>query len=296
MTDVFRDLGNELAAAVTAAQPSMVHIERGRGVGATGFAWTAELAVASSAALIGDDGHVHVGEERRAAEVIGRDPGTDVALLRIDGGGMTPLARADLGDVAVGHLALALGRPGMSVRASLRMIGTLGGEVRTPTGGRLDRYLATDRRLPRGFSGGPLVAAGGAALGMNTRALGRGAAVTVPVVTLDRVVTELETHGAIRTGYLGVGVHRVRLPQAIADQLSRRSGALVVSVAENSPAARAGLVLGDVIVAVDGEPIEDPVDLRAALADRADRTVPVELLRAGALTEIEATIGHRGAP
>jgi S1-C subfamily serine protease len=293
MSNVLRDLGRELAAAVAAAAPSVLHIERGRGLGATGFAWSDELAVSSSAALVGDTGQVLVGGDRREARVIGRDPGTDVAVLTIAGGGMPPLAMADLDDVEVGHVTLALGRPGQSVRASLRIVGALAGEARTPSGGRLERYLETDRGLPAGFSGGPLVDPEGRGLGMNTRALWRRADLAVPAATLSRVVGELQQHGAIRTGYLGVGAQPVRLPAAIATQLGRRRGALVVSVADGGPAATAGVVLGDVVVAVAGDPVTDPIDLRASLLERAGQTVKVSLLRAGALTEVEATVGER---
>lgn len=293
MSNVLRDLGRELAAAVAAAAPSVLHIERGRGLGATGFAWSDELAVSSSAALVGDTGQVLLGEDRRDAEVIGRDPGTDIAVVRIAGGGMTPLELVELDGVRVGHVALALGRPGHSVRASLRIVGALAGEVRTPSGGRLERYLETDRGLPAGFSGGPLIDAEGRGLGMNTRALWRRADLAVPVLTLRRVVAELQQHGAVRTGYLGVGVQPVRLPAAIATRLGRRRGALVISVAEGGPAAAAGVVLGDVVVAIEGDAVEDPIDLRASLLERAGQTVKVSLLRAGALAEVEATVGER---
>lgn len=295
MTEVLRDFGRGLAAAVAAAAPSVLHIERGRGLGATGFAWSDDLAVGSNAALVGDTGHVLTGTERRAVAVIGRDPGTDVALLRIEGGGLTPLALLELDEVEVGHVALALGRPGPSTRASLRIIGALAGEVRTPAGGRLERYLETDRGLPAGFSGGPLIDAEGRGLGMNTRALWRRADLAVPVVTLRRVVAELEQHGAVRTGYLGVGVQAVRLPAAVAAQVSRRSGALVVSVAAGGPAEAAGLVLGDVILAIDGDPVSDPIDLRAVLLERAAEAAAVTILRAGTIIEVDAAIGERRA-
>src|ERR1044071_8590686 len=200
----FQALDQGLAAAVATAARSIVHVDRGHGASGTGIAWADDLVISTSfhtpdrtkVGIASGDGQ---GEEdprdatrggvnppaqpaergrasplsidRRDAEVIGRDPGTDVALLRVTGGGLTPATFRELGSLAVGNLALALGRPGRTVRASLRAIGVLGPAVRTPHGGKLDRYVESDRQIPRGFAGGALVDAEGAVIGMNTRTL-----------------------------------------------------------------------------------------------------------------------------
>src|SRR5262249_5931087 len=157
-------------------------------------------------------------------------PGTDIALLRVTGGGLTPAKLRELDGLAVGNLALAIGRPGRTARASLRAIGVLGPEVETPYGGKLDRYLEADRQIPRGFAGGPLIDADGAVIGMNTRTLVRGADLAIPVVTLRRVVAELEAHGGVRRGYLGVGAYPAALPASLAQAVGRDRGALVASL------------------------------------------------------------------
>ncbi|HEY4179805.1 MAG TPA: trypsin-like peptidase domain-containing protein [Kofleriaceae bacterium] len=280
-------LDNALAAAVKAVGPSVVHVRRGRRDrgGGTGIAWSADLVVTSSfhtpdqtqVGLPNAEGEL----ELRDAEVIGRDPGTDIALLRVKGGGLTPATTRELGELAVGNLALAIGRPGRSARASLRAIGVLGPEVETPYGGTLDRYIESDRQIPRGFAGGPLIDPDGAVIGMNTRTLVRGADLAVPTATLRSVVTELEQHGGIRKGYLGVGAY----PSA--------TGALVASVEEGSPAATAGIIVGDIITEVAGDAVDGPDSLRGVLAKRPGEAVTLVVLRGGTRTELSVTLGSK---
>lgn len=269
-------LDQALAAAVQAVAPSVVHVARGRS-GGTGIAWSADLVISSS---FHTPDRTRVDEDREA-EVIGRDPGTDVAVLRVTGGGLTPAKFRELGDLGVGNLALAIGRPGRSARASLRAIGVLGPEIKTPWGGRLDRYVESDRQIPRGFAGGPLVDAEGAVIGMNTRTLLRGADLAIPTVTLRRVVDELVQHGGIRRGYLGVGVYPTP------------TGALVSSVEDGSPAATAGVIAGDIITELGGATVTDPDSLRAAITDRPGETLGLSLLRGGAQQQRSVTLGSK---
>src|SRR3954463_11213859 len=203
----FQALDQAPPAAVAAAAPSVVHVSRGH-AGGTGIAWSEDLVITSSfhtpdrtqVGLPLPDGTL----EKRDAEVIGRDAGTDIALLRVSGGGLSPAKLRELDGLAVGNLALAIGRPGRTARASLRAIGVLGPDVRTPHGGKLDRYVESDRQIPRGFAGGPLLDSEGGVIGMNTRTLIRGADLAIPTVTLRRIVGELQAHGGVRRGYLGV--------------------------------------------------------------------------------------------
>lgn len=299
--DVFRSLDQALAAAVNAVAPSVVRVARGRG-GGTGIVWpsygaTSDLVISASfhtpdTTTIGvptDDGEL----DERDAEVIGRDPGTDIALLRVAGGGLRAATLRELDGLAVGNLALAIGRPGRTARASLRAIGVLGPEVRTPRGGRIDRYVESDRQIPRGFAGGPLIDADGVVIGMNTRTLVRGADLAVPTPTLRRVVAELLAHGGIRRGYLGVGAYPAQLPAALAQLVGRDRGALVASLEDGGPAAQAGVLVGDILVDIDGAAITGPDSLRTVLGDRAGQAAKVTLLRAGAKLEVAVTIGSR---
>jgi len=282
--DIFRQLDAALAAAVSTASPSVVQVSRGRG-GGTGIAWSADLVITSNfhtpdQTTVGigkDDGTL----DERDAEVIGRDAGTDIALLRVKGGGLTPATFRELDGLAVGNLALALGRPGRTARASLRAIGVLGPEVRTHWGGRLDRYVESDRQIPRGFAGGPLIDAEGKVIGMNTRTLLRGTDLAVPVVTLRRIVAELEQHGGVRRGYLGVGTYPVA------------NGALVANVEDGGPAATAGVLVGDTIIEAAGTAITGPDTLRSALNDRPGETIKLAVLRAGTRHDLDVTLGSK---
>jgi S1-C subfamily serine protease len=302
--NVFHALDQALAEAVATAGRSVVHVSRGHGDAGTGIAWADDLVVSSSfhtpdrtkVGIAGADGEAgsDPGEvEYRDAEVIGRDPGTDVALLRVTGGGLAPAAFRDIGALAVGNLALALGRPGRTVRAQLRAIGVLGPAIRTPHGGKLDRYVESDRQIPRGFAGGPLIDADGAVIGMNTRTLLRGADVAIPTATLRRVVGELAAHGGVRRGYLGVGAFPAQLSPALAQLAGRDRGALIASVEEGSPAAVAGAIAGDIIIDVAGVPVSDPDGLRLALGDRPGETVELTVLRGGAKLVISASLGSK---
>jgi S1-C subfamily serine protease len=281
---VFQALDQALAAAVASAAPSVIHISRGRG-GGSGIAWSDELVISSSFHTP-DSTTVGIGAadgslDERAAEVIGRDPGTDVALLKVEGGGLSPAKFRDLDNLGVGNLALAIGRPGRTARASLRAIGVLGPSIKTHWGGTLDRYVESDRQIPRGFAGGPLIDADGAVIGMNTRTLLRGTDLAIPTVTLRRVIDELKQHGGIRRGYLGVGTYPVA------------GGALVASVEDGGPAATAGLLVGDVLVELDGVKIDHPDILRSALGERPGKSVKLAFVRAGNRQEVDVTLGAK---
>jgi S1-C subfamily serine protease len=301
--NVFHALDQALAAAVATAGRAVVQVSRGHGNAGTGIVWADDLVVSSSfhapdRTKIGVPAGETEGEgdgelDRRDAEVIGRDPGTDVALLRVAGGGLTPATFRDIGELAVGNLALALGRPGRTVRAQLRAVGVLGPSVRTPHGGKLDRYIESDRQIPRGFAGGPLVDADGAVIGMNTRTLLRGADVAVPVATLRRVVGELAAHGGVRRGYLGVGAFAAQLSSQLAQLAGRDRGVLVTSVDEGAPAAAAGILVGDIIVEVAAVPVTDPEGLRIALGDRPGETVELTMLRGGGKLSVSVALGSR---
>jgi S1-C subfamily serine protease len=288
------DWSEDLAAAVETAAPAVLRLARHR-YPATATVWDAAagLVVTTHHAVASEDSArlTLPGGQERDAQVVGRDPGTDLALLRTDPAELRAASFRETEGLKVGHAALALGRPGQSVRASFRIVGVLGSDVRTAWGGRLERYVETDRALPRGFSGGPLVDLEGRVIGINTSALIRGADLTVPTATIRRVVGELAAHGAIKRGYLGVAVQRVRLPDGAAG-LNQKSGALVVGVDEGSPAARSGLVLGDVLVSLDGRSVAGPDELREILSERRGVEVDARILRVGKLESIRLTVGE----
>jgi S1-C subfamily serine protease len=229
---------------------------------------------------------------RREATLLGRDPGLDLAVLRVAGPLVAPSWR-DPATVSVGTLAVAIGRPGRTARASLRMVGVRADKVHTPGGGVLEAYLETDRQIPRGFAGGPIIDVAGRVLGMSTRTLLRGADLAITAVDVERSVALIAAHGAVPRGYLGVGVTAVALGRALRDELGRTHAALVSAVDEGGPAEAAGVLQGDLLLAVDGRPLAGPIELRELVAQRPGAQVALELVRGGKVVSLRATLGTR---
>lgn len=295
MAEVLRNLSDALAATVEATGPAVVRVEGRRRLPATGIVWSADGIIVTAHHVVQRDENMGVGlpnGQAVPATLVGRDPTTDLAVLRAQTEGLTPPAWADLESLQVGHLVLALGRPGRSIQATLGIVSALGDSWRTPAGGRLDRYLQTDLVMYPGFSGGPLVDAAGQVLGLNTSALLRGISLAVPVSTLRQVIETLLAHGRVRRGYLGVGAQPVRLPAALKQQLGQETGVLLVSVEPESPAEQGGLLLGDTIVSLDGQPVRHMDDLLALLSgDQVGAAVRVRIVRSGQVQELTVVIG-----
>lgn len=293
MSDV-NSLSDLLARAVETGSAGVVHLE-GRCVGGSGSVWSADGVIVTALHAIGHAESLRATlADGRAldARVVGRDPSTDLAVLRVDATDLTPLDWSDGADVRVGHLVTPLGRPSRAIRATLGMVSSLGEGFRTQGGGMIDRHIEVDGSLPRGFSGGPLIDHTGRALGMNTAALVRGG-VTIPTTTLRRVLPSLIAEGRVGRGYLGVGVHPVRVPESVAASVPQRWGVMVVSLDAGSPAAQGGLHVGDVVVSVDGAAAQHPGDLVAALAGRANQTISLRVVRAGELRDVSVKLGTR---
>jgi serine protease DegQ len=291
-------LSTELADAVERAGGWTVAIHARRRIPSSGVVWRAGVVVAASHTIRRDeDISITLPDGKTvAATLAGRDPGTDLAVFRLPEG--TPTTAATLAPddaLRVGALVVAVGRPGDSVTASLGAISALGDEWRTWQGGRVDRFVRLDVAIYDGFSGGPLVDAAGRVLGVNTSGLTRTAPVTIPVSTVTRVTDELLAKGHVRRGYAGVAVQPVELPERLVREhsLPSESALLVVAVEPGGPADRAGILIGDVLIALDGGPLREPTDLLAGLSARAP--VDVRLIRAGAPTSVSLTPGDRPA-
>jgi S1-C subfamily serine protease len=289
-----QELSDSLAQAVETAGSAIVRIEGRRRLPATGIVWAADGVIITANHVVKAD-EVSVGLPDGSsvkATVAGRDPSTDLAVLRAEATGLQPAKRSE--ELAVGHLVLALGRPGRTVQATLGIVSALGDSWRTPMGGQIDRYLQTDVVMYPGFSGGPLVSSGGVVVGLNSSGLARGVSLAVPVATLESTAETLLAHGRMRRGYLGVSTQSARLPAALAEQVNQETGLLIVNVEPDSPADKGGLVLGDTIVALDGTAVRHHDDLLALLAgDRVDQKVPVSIVRGGELQTINVKIGVR---
>jgi len=289
-------LSNELAGAVERIAPSIVAVHARRRLPSTGIHWRPGIVVTAEHTVRAEDGLTVETPDGRShpATLVGRDSGTDLAVLKIttdlDG---PPAPRGDDGALRVGHMVLALG---YGPRASWGVISALGPRWRTWRGGEIDRLVRLDLVLYPGFSGGPLVDAAGHVVGVNTSALARDSRLAVPVTTVGRVVDELLRQGHVSRGYLGIGMQPVRLPDGLraALGLPGDGGLIVVTVEPDGPAARAGLLLGDVLVALDGVPTADLDDVQGRLGgDRIGTTATALVVRAGARAEVRVTVGER---
>ena len=291
-----KEISSGIAGVVEQAGPSVVRIEAGRRFPGSGIVWAADGTIVTADHVIEQEDEIRVGlpdGQLVAATLAGRDPGTDLAVLRAQASGLSVPSWSD-GAAKVGQLVVALARPGRTVRARLGIISAVGEAWRTPMGGELDRYLEADLTPGFGFSGGMLVDTDGRVLGMNTAGLLRRAALTVPVPTLRKVVGMLLAHGKIRRGYLGIGAHPVRLPAGLEQQVGQRVGLIVVSVEPGSPAERGGLGLGDVIVAVDGTLVRSHDDVAAQLtSEKVGASLRIRLVRGGAVKELSVTVAER---
>jgi S1-C subfamily serine protease len=297
MTNVLLDLSNDLASVVGTTGLSVMRVEGRRRMSASGVLWSSDGLIVTTHHVVERDENIEVGlpdGQSLAATLVGRDPSTDLALLRAEGEGLTPPTWSGEEALKVGHLVLALGRPGQTVQATLGIISAVGGSWRTRAGGQIDRYLQTDVVMYPGFSGGPLVNAAGHVVGINTSALVRGTSLALPATTVRRVVEDLMAHGQVRRGYLGVGIQPARLSEVLAEQLGQKTGLLLVSVEPGSPAESGGLYMGDTIVALDGQPVRHHDDLLGLLSgDRVGKSVPVRIVRGGQVQEVTVNVGER---
>jgi S1-C subfamily serine protease len=222
-----------------------------------------------------------------SATLAGRDPGTDLAVLKVESSAGEPISGAATVP-SPGHLAVALGRSENSgVNATLGIVSAASGPWRTWRGGRLDNYLRLDLTLYPGSSGGLVINTDGAAIGIATSVLSRISGLAIPASTINRVVEEILTRGHVARGYLGVGLQPVELPD-------HHKGLIVLSLESDGPAAKAGVLIGDVLVSLGGSPLSDPADIQTALETRrVGQSIDAGVVRGGVPQTIAITIGER---
>jgi S1-C subfamily serine protease len=298
MNSAVRDWSDGLAELVEAGGRSVVRVESERAHPGSGIVWSEGVIVTTAHPLAEQEeaevGLPQGGEAR--GEVAGVDAALDLAVLRVEAAGLVPARFASLDALKVGHLVLALARPGRSVRARLGIVSAFGESWRTHAGGRIDRYLETDHDLPRGYSGGLLVSADGAALGLVTAGLLRGHTLTIPAATLQRVVDAILAKGNVQRGYLGVNTYPVPLPAAAAQATGQEQGLIVLSVQPDSPAEQAGLMQGDVLLSLLGSRLAHLHDLIEILGeDAAGKEAEIGLWRSGQRLTLRIKIGQRDA-
>src|SRR3984957_8789208 len=258
---ILETISNEFAAAAERVGSSVIAVHARRRMPTSGIEWKKGVIVTVHHGVQRDEDIKVLLDGGRAvsAKLAGRDPSTDIAVLRIEEVSSGAPQLGDSTSLRLGHLVLALGRTRRGdLVASSGIIGGISGEWRNRRGGQLDQHIRLDLALYPGFSGGPLLNAKGEVVGVNTRGLGQGRAVTVPVATVNRVVDELLEKGHIARPYLGIAIQPVQVPENMRSKLpaQTRVGLLVTHVENHSPAEKAGVLQGDVLFEVGGKTVE----------------------------------------
>lgn len=292
---ILQSLSAELAGVVEKVAPSVVRVDDGTRLTATGVIWSSDGVIVTTSHGVERDEELFIefaDTMRLPATVVGRDDDTDLAALRVNASGLTAIERADSTDVRVGQLAVAIGRPG---RAGLQAtLGIISSRFETQSHGQPEYVLHTDALLAPGFSGGPLVDVNGRMAGLTNLMYGRMRGVALGTPTVENVTAALLSQGRVQRGYLGVRTQRVGLPENLKSTLAleQSRGLLIAQVEANSPAEQGGLLLGDVLLAVNGQPVTDVDELRRHLrVHQAGQAVTLRILRGGALHEYPVTLG-----
>lgn len=295
--DTLQTVSNEMAALVETVGAGIVQVNARKRMPASGVVMSEDGMIATSHHVVTRDENIHVtlpNGDKMSASLVGRDPSTDLALLKVDASGLTVPNWVTSDNAKVGHLVLALGRPGKTVQATLGVVSALGDGWQSPGGGTVDRYFQTDVVMYPGFSGGPLAGADGAVYGLNTSALMRGTSLTIPTETVQRVAEALMEHGHIKRGYLGVTAQTVRLQESIVEEAGQDTGLLVASVATDSPAATGGVLQGDVLLMLGENRVRSMEELLSLLSGSiVGNEVAIQLARGGAMQSVTVTVGER---
>ena len=331
MAEHLAQLSNELAGLVESAAESVVRVDARRRLPATGIVWSEHLIVTAHHAVeIEEDIGIGMPDGGRLrAKLLGRDQRNDLALLQVSES-LTTANWADEHGLRVGNLVLALARPRQQIKATFgitsglvnpaeikrrhermkkvfakRMGGGKKGWDKRMWRKRIaweggwgmvlaDGFIQTDVTMYPGFSGGPLLGSYGMAHGMNTSGFGGGVSVAVPVDVIRKTIAALLAKGRIQTGYLGVGVQTAQLPEAVAESLGQEAGLLIVSVEADSPAAQAGMLVGDILTALDDEAVEHVDELQVILSRlEVGGEVKTRFVRGGDLRDGSVAVGEK---
>jgi S1-C subfamily serine protease len=297
MANPLTEFSKGLVSSVELGGASTVLVDGRKRYPASGIALADDLVLTADHVLTREEGiKVALPDGKTLdAAIAGRDPGSDLALLRLTEKALTPAKTSD--SVNVGQLVLALGRPSAAgIQASWGIVTAISGPARTFRGGMLDEYIQSETTPYPGFSGGPLIDTEGNVLGLNTSGLTRGSSLTIPVKMAWRVGEALAKHGTVKRGYLGVRTQSVEITEAGRQALKREQdhGLLVLWLEGEGPAATSGLLVGDILVAIGGQPVGDADDLFSALSsETVGKAVAVEVLRGGRPETVTVTVGER---
>ena len=294
-TDLLTSLSTQLADAVAAAAPSVVQVQ-GRRRPASGLVYADDVVVTTVRAL-GREDNLHVRRHDGAvldAELAGWDPATGLAVLRVAGLAAPAIRRAPA-EPRVGHLALAVARSwSNAVTASAGLVAVIGGPLPTGRGQSVDQVIRTTAPMHDGFAGGAFLDTGGALIGVATAAAIRGLGVVIPGDIAWRTAASVLEHGRPKRGYLGLAGQRVELPDAQRGANGPEHALLVVGVTSGGPAAQGGVLVGDLLLTFDGDPVSSPEQLLGRLfGDRVGRQAALTVLRGGSTTNLTVTVGER---
>lgn len=330
MSHILTDLSHALTETVQTAATAVVRVDARRRMPASGLVWSADGVVVTANHVVQQNEGIQIvlaDGNSLPATLVGRDANNDLAVLRVDAT-LEPLAKTGPTEVGVGNFVLALARPRHTIQASMGIISGLSEGNRPMRGfgprhkgphhkgphhkgmprlglgrfmheaagpGRFSEgHIKTDIVMYPGFSGGPLVRADGQLIGLNSSAFFRGISMTIPVATVAGVVETLLTHGRIRRGYFGITTQRVHLPDALQEAVAQKRGLLITEVEAESPAAKAGLTLGDTLITIEGEAVQSHETLLAWLqADKIGTAVVVQFIRGGEVQKTAVEIRER---
>jgi S1-C subfamily serine protease len=295
--DAYSQVVSTVAARVVPSVASLiVRTARGEGAG-SGVAFTDDGFMLTSA-------HVVAGAQAGLAEftngtesgfdVVGTDPLADLAVLRVRDGGVPPATFGDADTLRIGQLVVAVGSPlGLAGSVTAGVVSALGRSLPVPHGRRarlIDDVIQTDAALNPGNSGGALADSAGRVVGINTAVAGIGLGLAVPINKTTRtIISELMSTGRVRRAWLGVAGAPVQLPPQVAERLNQRRGLRLMEVVPGSPAAKAGLYLGDVIVSAAGKPVQGVQDIqRLMLGSAIGARLQITVIRRGAFVDVVA--------
>jgi len=289
-------LSNNLADIVEKVGHSVVTVN-GTRISSSGIHWRQGIIVTAEETLKRtEDLTVTLPDNRTvAAKLVGRDRTTDIAVLKLENIELPVVEIGDTSALKVGHLVQAIGRSRDSLNASMGVVSAMGGSWRSSYGGLIDQFLRLDLNLYPSIEGGALVDASGQVVGMTVSGPKR-TVISIPASTINRVVDQLLLKGHIARGYLGLGMQPVRLPETLKNTLNLASvaGIIAINVESEGPADKSGLLIGDVIIAIDGTAVSDTSDIQAMLGSNSvGKTLNVQIVRGGALVEVALTVGER---
>jgi S1-C subfamily serine protease len=287
-------LSTQIGDLVEAAAPSVVQVFGHRRPG-SGLVYASDIVLTTARSLGGEDG-LHVrGHDGAAhdAQLAGWDPATNLAVVRVPGFGGKAIAPS-ASTPRVGEFGIALARSwSNAVTATSGIISVIGGPLATGRRRGIEQVLRTSAPMHDGFSGGAFLDPSGGLIGVATAAKIRGLGVIIPAAIAWKTAATLLEHGTVKRGYLGIAAQPVRLPEDQRPAPDRSKAVLAIGITSGSPAASAGVLVGDVILDVDGRPVESPEDLLDLLGGRAGQTVTLRIARGGTRQDVAVVVGER---